>query len=57
MTYKSNQGLWAHNKKCKPAVVAEVPGTDLRAKIDNLERVIIDMTNQQLVINNKVISL
>jgi hypothetical protein len=57
MTYKSNQGLWAHNKKCKPAVVAEVPETDLRAKIDNLERVIIDMTNQQLVINNKVISL
>ena len=54
MTYKSNQGLWAHNKKCKPAVIAEVPKTDLRAKIDNLERVIIDMTNQQLV-NNKVI--
>ena len=54
--YKSNPGLWAHNKKCKPAVVVlEVPEPDLHAKIDNLERVIIDMTNQQLVINNKVI--
>jgi hypothetical protein len=42
-------------KKCKPAVVAEVPEPDLHTKIDNLERVIIDMTNQQLVINNKVI--
>ena len=29
--YKSNPGLWAHNKKCKPAVVAvEVPEPDLR---------------------------
>ena len=55
-TYKSNPGLWAHNKKCKPAVVVlEVPEPDLHAKIDNLERLIIDMTNQQLVINNKVI--
>ena len=55
MTYKSYQGLWCHNKKCKPAVVAEVPEIDLHAKIDNLEKAIIDMTNQQLVINNKVI--
>ena len=54
--YKSNPGLWAHNKKCKPAVVVlEAPEPDLHAKIDNLEREIIDMTNQQLVINNKVI--
>ena len=53
--YKSNQGLWSHNKKCKPVVAIEVPEPDLHAKIDNLERVIIDMTNQQLVINNKVI--
>ena len=54
--YKSNQRLWSLNKKCKPAtVIVVVPEPDLHAKIDNLERVIIDMTNQQLVINNKVI--
>ena len=62
-TYKSNQGLWAHNKKCKPTIVVVAipdivpPETDLHAKIDNLERVIDQLTvlvkNQQpTTINN-----
>jgi hypothetical protein len=58
--YKSNPGLWAHNKKCKPPVVAvavTVPEIDLHAKIDNLEKVIEQLTvlvkNQQpTTINN-----
>ena len=48
-TYKSNQGLWAHKKVCtapEPIIptVAEVAiETDLHAKIDNLERIMIEM--------------
>ena len=48
-TYKSNQGLWAHKKVCtapEPIIptVAEVAiETDLRTKIDNLERIMIEM--------------
>jgi hypothetical protein len=42
--YKSNPGLWAHNKKCKPATGDVPPETDLHAKIDNLERVIEQLT-------------
>ena len=59
-SYKSYLGLWAHNKKCKPPVVAvavTVPETDLHAKIDNLERVIEQLTvlvktQQPTTINN-----
>ena len=59
-SYKSYQGLWAQNKKCKPvavALVVEVPETDLHAKIDNLERVIEQLTvlvktQQPTTINN-----
>jgi hypothetical protein len=53
--YKSNPGLWAHNKKCKPAVVAvEVPEPDLREEINNLKVMIIELAkNQQpTTINN-----
>ena len=57
--YKSNPGLWAHNKKCKPATgaVQVPPETDLHAKIDNLERVIEQLTvlvktQQPTTINN-----
>ena len=53
--YKSNPGLWAHNKKCKPAVVAsEVPEPDLREEINNLKVMIIESAkNQQpTTINN-----
>ena len=47
-SYKSYQGLWAHNKKCKPiAVVVAVPETDLHAKINNLERIILGMAKNQ----------
>ena len=56
-SYKSYQGLWAHNKKCKPVAVAvAVPETDLHAKIDNLERIILGMAkNQQpTTINNNI---
>jgi hypothetical protein len=68
--YKSNPGLWAHNKKCKPAeevVVAVLtpPETDLHAKIDdlhteidNLKGMIIGLVkNQQpTAINNTTIN-
>ena len=56
-TYKSNQGLWAHNKKCKPVVVAAaVPETDLREEINNLKVMIIELAkNQQpTTINNSI---
>jgi transposase-like protein len=51
-TYNSNQGLWAHNKKCKPAVVAvavavAVPKTDLREEINSLKVMIIEMIRNQ----------
>ena len=61
-SYKSYQGLWAHNKKCKQADVAmgvsATLETDLHTKIDKLERVIDQLTvlvkNQQptTTINN-----
>jgi hypothetical protein len=44
--YLSQPGLWAHNKTCKPPVVAVVqapPVVDLHAKIDNLERIMMEM--------------
>lgn len=45
-TYKSNQGLWAHNRKCKPAIVAVPipPETDLHAEIVNLKVMIVELT-------------
>jgi hypothetical protein len=44
--YLSQPGLWAHNKTCKPPVVAAVqapPVVDLHKKIDNLERIMMEM--------------
>jgi hypothetical protein len=47
--YRSNPGLWAHKKVCtapEPIIptVAEVAiETDLRTKIDNLERIMMEM--------------
>ena len=60
--YKSNQGLWSHKKICKDSetVVATGPTeTNLHIKIDNLERIIVEMAkNQQssTTINNNNIS-
>ena len=59
-TYKSNQGLWAHNKKCKSIsvpVADAVPETDLREEINNLKVMIIELAkNQQpTTINNNSI--
>jgi hypothetical protein len=50
--YLSQPGLWGHNKKCKPAeevavAVLTPPETDLHAKIDNLERIILTLVNNQ----------
>ena len=47
--YKSNQGLWAHNKKCKEDIV------DLRNENEKLKQTIIDLLKKQSidpVINN-----
>ena len=59
--YLSQPGLWGHNKKCKPAVAPlitpdAVPETDLHAKIDNLERIILTLVNNQqpTAINNTI---
>ena len=59
-TYRSNQGLWPHKKVCKAiaAVPVAIPETDLHAKIDNLERVIEQLTvlvktQQPTTINNE----
>ena len=43
--YLSQPGLWAHNQTCKPPVVAvqAPPVVDLHAKIDNLERIMMEM--------------
>jgi hypothetical protein len=52
--YLSQPGLWAHNQTCKPPVVPPVvapvvaavqapPVVDLHAKIDNLERIMMEM--------------
>jgi hypothetical protein len=59
-TYKSNQGLWFHKKICKalePIITSVpniIPETDLHAKIDNLERIIVEMAKSQqpTTINN-----
>jgi predicted Zn-ribbon and HTH transcriptional regulator len=47
--YKSNQGLWSHNKVCKAiAVPVAVPETDLRDEIKFLKEMITEiMRNQQ----------
>ena len=48
-TYKSHQGLWVHKKICKAPEVAPIttpdaaPDVDLHAKIDNLERIMMEM--------------
>ena len=59
-TYKSNQGLWFHKKICKASelVVPEVVLENLHIKIDNLERIIVEMAkNQHLTtINNNNIN-
>jgi heme oxygenase len=59
-SYKSYQGLWAHNKKCKPIAVASAvpanPDTDLHAEIVCLKGMIMEMAkNQQpTTINNNI---
>lgn len=59
-SYKSYQGLWAHNKKCKSIVVASAdpatPETDLHAEIVCLKGMIMEMAkNQQpTTINNNI---
>jgi hypothetical protein len=60
-TYKSNQGLWFHKKICKApesAVPEAVLEKNLHIKIDNLERIIVEMAkNQHLTtINNNNIN-
>ena len=59
-TYKSNQGLWFHKKICKASELAvpEVVIESLNIKIDNLERIIVEMAkNQHLTtINNNNIN-
>jgi hypothetical protein len=55
--YLSQPGLWAHNQTCKPVTVDILtpPETDLHAKIDNLERIILTLVNnQQPAINNTI---
>ena len=57
--YLSQPGLWAHNQTCKPVPVAVLtpPETDLHAKIDNLERIILTLVNnnqQPTTINNTI---
>ena len=45
--YQCNQGLWSHKKLCKAtALVVKVPvEKDLRAKIDNLESILMEMAS------------
>ena len=55
-TYKGYQGLWSHKKVCKanPTAVAITPEADLLTKIDNLERIIMDIArNQQNTHNDR----
>ena len=59
--YKSNTGLWSHKKVCTapepviPTVAVIAAEIDLHAKIDNLERIILGMANnQQPAINNTI---
>ena len=52
--YKSHSGLWKHSQVCKAPVVPEVAlpiapeivDMDLHAKIDNLERIILEMAKK-----------
>ena len=58
-TYRSHQGLWIHKKKCKTPetkLPVSTPEVDLHAKIDNLERIILEMANNQqpTTINNSI---
>jgi hypothetical protein len=49
-TYKSHQGLWVHKKKCKAPEITPIvatPEVDLHAKIDNLEKMIIELAKNQ----------
>jgi hypothetical protein len=59
-TYKSNQGLWFHKKICKASELAvpEVVLENLHIKIDNLERIIVEMAKNQhpTTINNNNIN-
>ena len=59
-TYKSNQGLWFHKKICKASelVVPEEVIENLHIKIDNLERIIVEMAKNQhpTTINNNNIN-
>jgi hypothetical protein len=59
-TYKGNTGLWAHKKKCKapepiPTVILSQE-KDLHEKIDNLEKIIVEMAKNQhpATINNNI---
>jgi hypothetical protein len=47
--YKSNPGLWAHKTNCVPiaAVVLVPPETDLHARLDNLEIILLEMERNQ----------
>jgi hypothetical protein len=54
---KTYKGLWVHRKKCKApetTPIVTIPEVDLHAKIDNLEKMIIELAkNQQpTTINN-----
>ena len=47
--YKSKQGLWYHKKFCKATAVQVPVETDLLAKLDHLERIIIEMTRNHVI--------
>ena len=59
--YKSNQGLWSHKKVCvapeKKIVAPPHPlpplEENLRIKIEDLERIIIEMAMNQRLVSNK----
>ena len=52
--YKGQSGLWQHLKKCNLGVTQLVENNALHTKIDNLERIIIEMAknHQPTTINN-----
>ena len=56
-TYTSNQGLWFHKKNCKSqvTVVIVTPVLDLHAKIDNLEKIIIEMAKNLNTSSEKIV--
>jgi hypothetical protein len=43
-TYQTYQGLWGHNKKCKPVAVAIMPESVLLEKVDNLNVIIQELS-------------